>query len=70
MEIANRELRRHALMLSDAKRILYSSKKHHIGIEAYNDKKMIYQLEERVRDKGKLMKIQHLQFLETIYEKY
>ena len=70
MEIANRELRKHALMLADAKKLVYDSKHHHKGIDAYTDKKKIHNLEIKIRDKGQLMTIKDLQFLETIHEKY
>ena len=70
MEIANRELRKHALILSDAKKLIYSSKHHLIGVDAYKDKKKINDLEIKIRDKGQLMTIKDLQFLESIHEKY
>jgi hypothetical protein len=70
MEIVNRELRRHTLMLADAKRLVYNSKHHHKGVDAYTDKKKIHDLEIKIRDKGQLMTINVLQFLETIHEKY
>lgn len=70
MEIANRELRKHALILADAKKLVYDSKHHHKGVDAYNDKKKIHSLEIKIRDKGQLMTIKDLQFLESIHEKY
>jgi hypothetical protein len=45
MEIANRELRKHRLILSEAKKLVYDSKHHIKGVDAYNDKKKIYELE-------------------------
>ena len=70
MEIANRELRKHALILSGAKKLVYESKYHLKGVDAYKDKRKINDLEIKIRDKGQLMTIKDLQFLETLYEKY
>jgi len=70
MEIANRELRKHFLILNDAKKLVYGSKHHLKGVDAYKDKKKIHDLEIKIRDKGQLMTIKDLQFLETIHEKY
>jgi len=70
MEIANRELRKHAIMLADAKKVVYESKHHLVGVDAYKDKKKINDLEIKIRDKGQLMTIKDLQFLESIHEKY
>ena len=70
MEIANRELRKHRLILSEAKKLVYYSKHHIKGVDAYNDKKKIYELEVKINQNGKLMTIKNLQFLESIHEKY
>ena len=69
MEIVNRELRKHMLMVADAKKHIFKNPKHLTGMDSYKDKRKVSQLEEKIRN-GKLMKIEDLQFLETIYEKY
>jgi hypothetical protein len=70
MEIVNRELARHHLIFVDAKSRVYSSKKHHKGIDAYQDKKRLYDIEINLKENGQLMTIEDFQFLESIYEKY
>lgn len=56
--------------MNDAKKLVYGSKHHLKGVDAYKDKKKIHDLEIKIRDKGQLMTIKDLQFLETIHEKY
>ena len=57
-------------MLADAKELVYRSKHHMKGVDAYNDKKKLSDIEIKLKDKGQLMTIIDLQFLETLYEKY
>ena len=69
MELVNRELRKHLIFVLDAEKHIFHNPKHLKGVDAYRDKKTIDKLKNRIRD-GKLLKIEDLQFLETIYEKY
>jgi len=69
MNLVNRELREHLLFVLDAEKYIFSNPKHLKGVESYNDKKVIDKLKNRVGD-GKLLRVEDLQFLETIYEKY
>jgi len=70
MEIVNKELRRHAYMLMDARKVIYSNPTHLRGIEPWEDKKRLHQLWARIRELGQLMTIDDLQYLESIHEKY
>lgn len=70
MEIANIELQRHTLILMKAKNLVYNNTYHILGVDSYNDKKMISNLETKIFEKCELMAIKELQFLETLYKKY
>lgn len=70
MEIIERELIRHICMVSDAKELIYASKYHHKGIQSYKDKKRIYELELKLREKKEILSTNDLQFLQSIHEKY
>jgi hypothetical protein len=70
MEIVEREVRRHHFMVSDAKKLIYASNYHQKGVEAYRDKKRIYELELKLKERRQLLSISDLQFLQTIHEKY
>lgn len=77
MEIANIELQRHTLLralnimiLMKAKNLVYNNTCHILGVDSYNDKKMISNLETKIFEKCELMTIKELQFLETLYKKY
>lgn len=70
MEIVERELRRHYLMVSDAKKLIYASNYHQKGVEPYRDKKRIYELELKLKERRQLLSISDLQFLESIHQKY
>lgn len=69
MELVNRELRKHLIFVLDAEKYLFKNPKHLKGVESYKDKRNLDKLKNRIRD-GKLLRIEDLQFLETIYEKY
>lgn len=69
MDLVNRELRKHRLFVLDAEKYIFKNPKHLKGVESYNDKKTIDKLKSRVGG-GKLLRVEDLQFLETIYEKY
>jgi hypothetical protein len=70
MEIAKIELQRHTIILMRAKNLVYNNKDHILGIESYNDKKMISNLEAKVFENKELMTAKELEFLETLYKKY
>lgn len=70
MEIAKIELQRHTIILMKAKNLVYNNKDHILGIESYNDKKMISNLEAKVFENKELMTAKELEFLETLYKKY
>ena len=57
-------------MVSDAKDLIYSSKYHHKGVEAYRDKKRIYELELKLKERRQILSISDLHFLQSIHEKY
>jgi|APGre2960657404_1045060.scaffolds.fasta_scaffold45006_5 hypothetical protein len=69
MDLVNRELRKHLLFVLDVEKYIFKNPKHLKGVESYNDKKTIDKLKSRVGG-GKLLRVEDLQFLETIYEKY
>ena len=69
MDFVNRELRKHLLFILDAEKYVFSNPNHLRGIDSYKDKKMIDTLKHRIVN-GKLLTINHLQFLETIYKNY
>jgi hypothetical protein len=70
MEIAKIELQRHTIILMKAKNLVYNNKDHILGIESYNDKKMISNLEAKLFENKELMTAKELEFLETLYKKY
>jgi hypothetical protein len=70
MEIAKIELQRHTIILMKAKNLVYNNKDHILGIESYNDKKVISNLEAKVFENKELMTAKELEFLETLYKKY
>jgi hypothetical protein len=70
MEIAKIELQRHTIILMRAKNLVYNNKDHILGIESYNDKKMISNLEAKLFENKELMTAKELEFLETLYKKY
>jgi hypothetical protein len=70
MEIAKIELQRHTIILMRAKNLVYNNKDHILGIESYNDKKVISNLEAKVFENKELMTAKELEFLETLYKKY
>lgn len=70
MEIAKIELARHTIILMKAKNLVYNNTKHILGIESYNDKKMISNLEVKIFKNHELMTAKELEFLETLYKKY
>jgi hypothetical protein len=70
MEIAKIELQRHIIILMKAKNLVYNNKDHILGIESYNDKKVISNLEAKVFENKELMTANELEFLETLYKKY
>jgi hypothetical protein len=69
IELVNRELSRHLVFVVETEKHLFQNPIHLKGVDAYNDKKTIYQLKNKVSG-GKLLQIEDLQFLETIHEKY
>ncbi len=69
MELVNRELRRHLIFVVEAEKRIFQNPKHLKGVDAYEDKKTIDKLKNRVVN-GKLLRIEDFQFLETIYEIY
>jgi hypothetical protein len=69
MDLVNRELRKHRLFVLGAEKYIFKNPKHLKGVESYNDKKTIDKLKSRV-GVGKLLRVEDLQFLETIYKKY
>lgn len=69
MDLVNRELRKHLLFVLDSEKYVFNNPEHLRGIDSYNDKKMIDRLKKRVKN-NKLLRVEDLQFLETIYEKY
>lgn len=70
MEITKRELIRHSLLITKATETIYSNPTHLRGVEAYYDKKKLWDLTQWVRYERQLMTIKDLQFLETILQKY
>jgi hypothetical protein len=70
MEIAKIELQRHTIILMKAKNLVYNNKDHILGIESYNDKKVISNLEAKLFENKELMTAKELEFLETLYKKY
>jgi hypothetical protein len=69
MDLVQRELKQHLLFVLDAEKYIFNNPEHLRGIDSYNDKKMIDRLKKRVKS-NKLLRVEDLQFLETIYEKY
>lgn len=70
MEIVKRELIRHSLLITKATETIYSNPTHLRGVEAYYDKKKLWDLSNWVRSERQLMTSDDLQFLETILQKY
>ena len=70
MEIVTKELIRHSLLITKAWETIYSNPTHLRGVEAYYDKKKLWDLVELVRENRQLMNVNDLQFLETILQKY
>ena len=70
MEIVKRELIRHSLLITKATETIYSNPNHLRGVEAYYDKKKLWDLSNWVRLERQLMTSDDLQFLETILQKY
>jgi len=70
MEIANKELIRHSLLITKATETIYSNPNHLRGTDAYYDKKKLWDLTQLVRYERQLMSVRDLQFLETILQKY
>lgn len=70
LEIGQRELTRHKHMLAQIRNVIYSNKEHLRGIEAYEDKKRLLQLWNRVTEQEQLLNMSDFQFLETMFEKY
>lgn len=65
-----RELIRHSLIISEVWEIIYSNPKHIRGVRAYQDKRRLLLLRNRVRDKAMPLRRKDFLFLERMINKY
>jgi hypothetical protein len=70
MEIVKSELVRHTLILNEVTEIVYSNPIHIKGITAYNEKRKLLTLTDRVQQNRQLLRRRDLQFLQRLINKY
>jgi hypothetical protein len=70
MEMIKREVIRHTLIISEVTEIVYSNPIHIKGVTAYKDKRKLWEITQRVREKHQLLRRKDLQFLQRLINKY